>query len=250
MWFFNKYVRFTDMEFRTDVHCHILPGVDDGFRSEENSVKALQLLHGLGLEHSILTPHIYPELYPDNTPEKIRERYAEVSGMLGKTGVECHVAGEHMVYQGVEKNFPAGNIPSFLTLPGGHILVEMSYAYESQNIRDFVFYLNATGMHPVLAHPERYSYYSSDLREVRSIVDMDTKLQLNILSLGGFYGNTAKVKAELMLQAGLYSYAGTDLHSLSQIEQLKSLRIEKKFVPALEQLLDNNDSLWQSGTAA
>lgn len=247
MWFFSKYVRFMDMDFRTDVHCHILPGVDDGFGSEEKSVMALQLLHERGLEHSMLTPHIYPELYPANNPESIRTRFAEVSGMLENTGVKCLVAGEHMVYQGIDAAFPAGG--SFLTLPDNHILIEMSYAYESQNIRDFVFYLNATGLHPVLAHPERYSYYSMEMVEVKSIVDMDTRLQLNILSLGGFYGNTAKVKAGILLEAGLYSYLGTDLHSLSQIEQLKSLKIEKKHVPAIEKLLENNDLLWQAASS-
>ena len=102
MWPFKSYVKFTDMDFRTDVHCHILPGVDDGFRSEDNSVKALGLLRETGLEHSILTPHIYPELYPDNNPESIRNRYAEVSGRLSSSGVECKVSGEHMVYQGIE----------------------------------------------------------------------------------------------------------------------------------------------------
>ena len=120
----------------------------------------------------------------------------------------------------------------------------MSYAFESQNIREFVFQLNAMGLHPVLAHPERYSYYSRTMIEVESIVDIDTRLQLNVLSLGGFYGNTAKVKAEMMLDAGLYTFLGTDLHSLSQIEQLRSLKFEKKIARALEPLLENNDRLW------
>ena len=73
---------------------------------------------------------------------------------------------------------------------------------------------------------------------------MDTQLQLNILSLGGFYGNSAREKAEAMLAAGLYSFLGTDLHSVSQIAQLSSLKIEKKHVPAVERLLENNDRLW------
>ena len=244
MWPFKSYVKFTDMDFRTDVHCHILPGADDGFRSEDNSVKALGLLRETGLEQSILTPHIYPELYPDNNPESIRNRYAEVSGRLSSSGVECKVSGEHMVYQGIEDHFRKGQTSGLLLLPGDNILIEMSYAFESQNIREFVFQLNAMGLHPVLAHPERYSYYSRTMIEVESIVDIDTRLQLNVLSLGGFYGNTAKVKAEMMLDAGLYTFLGTDLHSLSQIEQLRSLKFEKKIARALEPLLENNDRLW------
>ena len=93
MWFFNKSVSFTELGFRTDIHSHILPGVDDGFRAEDRSVKALELLHGMGLERSILTPHIYPDLYPENTPASMRKRLEEVAGLFSATGVECRVAG-------------------------------------------------------------------------------------------------------------------------------------------------------------
>lgn len=246
MWPFRTSVKFTDMDFRTDVHSHILPGVDDGFGSEKNSVKALQLLHEIGLEHSILTPHIYPELYPENTKDKILGRFDEVSSALSATGVSCRVAGEHMVYAGIDSSFQRGNTADSLQLGEGSLLIEMSYAYESQNIKDFVFHLNALGFQPVLAHPERYSYYSRSLVEIRTIVDIDTRLQLNILSLGGFYGNTAKEKAEAILERGLYTYVGTDLHSLAQIDQLKSMRIQRKHVAALEKLLENNEELWNS----
>ena len=246
MWFFNKSVSFTELGFRTDIHSHILPGVDDGFRAEDRSVKALELLHGMGLERSILTPHIYPDLYPENTPASMRKRLEEVAGLFSATGVECRVAGEHMVYAGVEDAFSPADARDVLCLGGRYILIEMSYAYESQNIRDFIFRLNAAGFNPVLAHPERYSYYSRSLVEISSITDMDTCLQLNVLSLGGFYGATAREKAEAILEKGLYSYLGTDLHSISQIEQLKALKIKRKHVPAVERLLAGNDALWNA----
>ena len=141
MWPFRTSVKFTDMDFRTDVHSHILPGVDDGFGSEKNSVKALQLLHEIGLEHSILTPHIYPELYPENTKDKILGRFDEVSSALSATGVTCRVAGEHMVYAGIDSSFQRGNAADSLQLGEGSLLIEMSYAYESQNIKDFVLFI-------------------------------------------------------------------------------------------------------------
>ena len=109
MWPFRSYVKFADMDFRTDVHSHILPGVDDGFRTGQDSGKALGLLHDMGVEHCILTPHVYPELYPANNPSSIRNRFSEVSDMLVRTGVECRVAGEHMVYAGVDSGFSEEN---------------------------------------------------------------------------------------------------------------------------------------------
>ena len=112
MWPFRSYEKFADMDFRTDVHSHILPGVDDGFRTGQDSVKALGLLHDMGVEHCILTPHVYPELYPANNPSSIRNRFSEVSDMLVRTGVECRVAGEHMVYAGVDSGFSEENAGS------------------------------------------------------------------------------------------------------------------------------------------
>ena len=98
MWFFNRSVKFTELDFRTDIHSHILPGVDDGFRTEDRSARALELLHGMGLERSVLTPHIYPELYPGNTPVSVRLRLEEVSGLFSSTGVDCRAAGEQAIF--------------------------------------------------------------------------------------------------------------------------------------------------------
>ena len=244
MWPFRTSISFVEMDFRTDVHSHVLPGVDDGFKSIDRSVEAQELLHGLGLEHQFLTPHIYPDLYPGNSPESVRAVFSKYRERLGATGVESRVAGEHMVYGDIDREFTEDSISRSLQLNQGYVLVEMSYAYESQNIRDFVFHLCNLGLHPVLAHPERYNYYSTELAELKSIADIDTVFQLNILSLGGFYGTMAKLKAERILEQGLYSFLGTDLHSVSQIAQLKSLKIRKKHVPAVEKLLENNDLLW------
>ena len=234
-----------EMDFITDIHSHILPGVDDGFRSGEKSRQALCILYEAGLRQAILTPHIYPELYPDNSPEKIRKVFSGFESEAASSGVSCRIAGEHMVYAGMESGFNAGD-DSILALPGRHILIEMSYAYESPNIREFIFHLNAIGLSPVLAHPERYGFYGLESEEIEVFKGMDTSLQLNILSLGGFYGPEAKDKAEYMLEHGMYDYLGTDLHSLSQIEQLNAVRIRKKHVPAIERLLDNNNRLWNS----
>ena len=241
MWPFKTSVKFVEMDFRTDIHSHILPGVDDGFRSLDKSVEALSRLREMGMEHQFLTPHIYPELYPENTPEHIRSVFGACSDRLESSGVQCRAAGEHMVCEDMAEKFDPARA---LDLGQKHLLIEMSYAFESRNLKEFIFDLNSNGIRPVLAHPERYNYYSRSLVELKTISDLDTFLQLNILSLGGFYGNTAREKAELILEHGLYTFVGTDLHSLAQIEQLKSLKLKKKHVAAVETLLRNNDLLW------
>lgn len=237
---FSKNVKFKDLHFTADVHSHLLPGVDDGFKDEQHTREALGLLGDFGVRHFLLTPHIYPELYPRNSPEYIRERFSAIFGEM--SGMDFRIAGEHMIYAGVESIFTRED-EALLTFPDKErILIEMSYAFPAKNIRDVIFQLNTLGLAPVLAHPERYSYYS--LSQISSLVDLDCELQVNALSLGGFYGKTAMAKAEAILEKGLYSYIGTDLHSVSQISQLEQLVISKKHVPAVERLIRNNEDIF------
>lgn len=243
--FRRKTVKFKELPFRTDVHSHLLPGVDDGFKTGETSLSAIEIMRNAGVERIILTPHVFPELYPDNTPSFIRGRFASLAPEFEKTGMKFRIAGEHMIYEGFEEDAEKSR-SDLLVLPDNMILIEMSYVFESLNIKDSIFYLNSTGLRPVLAHPERYIYYSKSLHDIRTLMDMDCRLQLNLLSLGGFYGRMVKAKAELMLEKGLYSYLGTDLHRLSQIDAIRELDIPWKYVPALEKLCEANDNLFDS----
>lgn len=238
---FSKGPSLTDLPFETDMHSHVLPGVDDGFRDIDHSCRAAAGLAELGVRNMILTPHIYPELYPENDVEFIRRRFSEYHDrLLSASGVNFKIAGEHMVYEGFGETLDG----ELLVLPGRHILIEMSYAYESAGIDDVIFRLNCLDYHPVLAHPERYIFYSSDLKRIRRIVDMGCELQLNLLSLGGFYGKSAAHKAAAILEAGLYSYVGTDLHSLAQIDMLRGMRFRKSHAQELERIMTGTTALF------
>lgn len=238
---FSKGPSLADLPFETDMHSHVLPGVDDGFKDIGHSCRAAAELAGLGVKNMILTPHIYPELYPENDCAFISGRFAGLQARLAEaSGINFKIAGEHMVYEGIEDTF-SGDL---LLLPGRHILIEMSYAYESSNIDEAIFRLNCMDFHPILAHPERYMFYSQDIARIRNLVDKGCGLQLNILSLGGFYGKGAAVKAAAILEKGLYSYIGTDLHSLAQTDMLKSMRFKKKHVSELERIMQNTTALF------
>lgn len=241
---FPKGLSLSDLPFETDMHSHVLPGVDDGFRTSEHSRKAVALLASIGVRNMILTPHIYPELYPENNHDFITARFMEEEpGLQDASGlIDFKIAGEHMVYEGFEDTFSA----PMLLLPGRHILIEMSYAYESANIDEAIFKLVCMDFHPVLAHPERYIFYPSDLKRIRNLIDKGCELQLNLLSLGGYYGKGALVKAEAILEKGLYSYVGTDLHSLAQIDMLRSLRFKKKHAAELELIMLGTTALFNS----
>lgn len=240
---FSKGPALSELPFETDMHSHLLPGVDDGFKSLESSCKAAEVLSSLGVKNMILTPHIYPDLYPDNSFSFISNHFSQVEGPLHEaSGIDFKIAGEHMIYEGIDDTFSG----DMLALPGRHILIEMSYAYESSNIDQAVFRLNCLDYRPVLAHPERYIFYPADLSRIRDLVGKGCSLQLNLLSLGGFYGKGAKAKAEVILEKGLYSYVGTDLHSLVQTDMLKSLRFKKKHASELEQIMMATTALFRS----
>lgn len=241
---FPKGPSLSDLPFETDMHSHVLPGVDDGFRTSEHSRKAVALLASIGVRNMIFTPHIYPELYPENNHDFITARFMEEEpGLQDASGlIDFKIAGEHMVYEGFEDTFSA----PMLLLPGKHILIEMSYAYESANIDEVIFKLMCLDFHPVLAHPERYIFYPADLKRICNLIDKGCELQLNLLSLGGFYGRGAFVKAEAILEKGLYSYVGTDLHSLAQIDMLRSLRFKKKHAAELERIMLGTTALFNS----
>lgn len=241
---FSKGPSLSDLPFETDMHSHVLPGVDDGFRTSEHSCKAVARLASIGVRNMILTPHIYPELYPENNHDFIKACFRKEEPVLQDASnvINFRIAGEHMVYEGFEDTFSA----PMLLLPGKHILIEMSYAYESANIDEAIFKLVCLDFHPVLAHPERYIFYPSDLKRIGNLIDKGCELQLNLLSLGGFYGRGAFVKAEAILEKGLYSYVGTDLHSLAQIDMLRSLKFKKKHAAELERIMLGTTALFNS----
>lgn len=240
---FSKGPALSELPFETDMHSHLLPGVDDGFRSLESSCKAASGLASIGVRNMILTPHIYPDLYPDNSFSFISAHFGRVKEALCKaSGIDFRIAGEHMIYEGIEDTFAS----EMLVLPDRHILIEMSYAYESSNIEEAIFRLNCMDYRPVLAHPERYIFYGADLVSIRNLVEKGCSLQLNLLSLGGFYGKGAKAKAEAILEKGLYSYVGTDLHSLAQIDMLKGMRFRKKHASELERIMTATTALFRS----
>jgi tyrosine-protein phosphatase YwqE len=123
-------------------------------------------------------------------------------------------------------------------LPFGnnHVLIEMSYAVESPNIKEAIFALQTNGYRPILAHPERYPYYFHNLENYESIYDTGCDLQLNILSLTGYYGKPIQRMAEKLLEKGWFSWIGSDLHHERHLGALLQLSADKKILKQLEKI--------------
>lgn len=190
-----------------DIHSHLLPGIDDGAADMERSVKYIHALQELGFEKLICTPHIFSDLYP-NHPGTIFPVLDQVVQEIRKSGfsVKLDAAAEYMA----DSTFNAHK--GLMTLPGNHILIEMSYLAETPNIDQIIFDLQVEGYQVVLAHPERYFFYYKNPGRYQQFKDKGCLLQLNLLSVTGYYGKGVKVVAEQLLKAGLYDCAGTDMH--------------------------------------
>lgn len=196
----------------TDWHSHILPGVDDGFKSMEDSLAAIDELEKLGVRHLWLTPHVMED-YPNETAH-LRQRFEELKGEY-KGGVELHLASENMLdgmfeERLAEKDFlPIGD-------EGTHLLVETSYFNPPMNMDEMLISVKSAGYHPVLAHPERYRYMTE--KDYKRLKDDGVLFQANYLSLIGAYGNTARKKLDWLLKKGYIDMMGSDLHRLSVIQ--------------------------------
>lgn len=110
-----------------------------------------------------------------------------------------------------------------MLLPNSHILIENSFIQEPWNLDNLVFDLQVKGLVPILAHPERYSYYYSQKKRFNALHDAGLKFQINLLSLAGAYGPAERSMAEHLIKQGLVDFIGTDIHRLSHVEKIKYL---------------------------
>lgn len=223
-----------------DIHCHLLPGVDDGFSSVEKSLHALKKLEDQGIKKMVLTPHFMRD-YPDNNRASIVDWFEAYKAEAAKVcGIELHIGAEYMLDACFMNHFNDG----FLTLDkkGKHVLCETSYLMYEQGATEMLYEVMCAEYQPVIAHPERYEYANNDI--YYRWKDKRYMFQLNILSLAGAYGGVAAAKAQYLLKEGMYDFVGSDMHNLSNFERfLPSLRLSRKSINELEQLLENNKEL-------
>ena len=223
-----------------DVHCHLLPGVDDGFPTTEKTMEALTWLGAHGIRKMKLTPHFMKE-YPANTRAFIEQCYQAFMDENGsKISVELSLGGEYML----DSCFMDRCEEGFLTLDkeGVLVLCETSYLMMEAQAKERLYEIMLKGYQPVIAHPERYRYADQALYERWK--QRDYLFQLNLLSLAGAYGGTAKAKAHDLLRGGLYDYVGSDLHRLNGVEQkVLSIKLSTKETDQLLKLLENNKML-------
>lgn len=196
----------------TDHHSHILPGVDDGVKKMEVSLKVLERYEQLGIAEVWCTPHIMEDI--PNSTEKLQARFAELCEAY-QGPIKLHLAAEYMMDALFEERLEQGDLLK-LGDEANQVLVETSYFTPPMDMDKILRRIKQKGLHPVLAHPERYVY----MNKVRyaELKDNGIRFQLNLSSLAGAYGSEAKDKAHWILKKNYYNLAGSDLHSIRNID--------------------------------
>lgn len=222
-------------EICVDMHNHILPGIDDGSPDIETSLRLTEGLLELGYQKIISTPHILSDLYPNN-PDTILKAHNTLLPEVQKVhgGYQSGYAAEYMIDFEFEDLLRKKNILSFGK--DKYVLIEMSYLVESPNLRNMIFGLLTSGYLPVLAHPERYGYLHHKLGEYELIRDAGCDLQVNILSLIGYYGSDAQKIAEKLIDQGLVTWVGTDMHHDNHLNALRKLSTNKRALKYLAKI--------------
>lgn len=203
-----------------DMHSHLLPGIDDGSPDAATSVLYIRKMMELGFRKFICTPHIYPDLY-HNTRDSILAAHNVLTKQLKEASidVEIHAAAEYFIddlfADRLQKDEP------LLTLHKNFVLVEISFMQPPPDLNNILFDLIVKGYQPVLAHPERYSFYHNKKDIYHRFKDQGCLLQINLLSLTGYYGKGVQDAAHFMVQEKIVDLLGTDLHHQRHLEALQ-----------------------------
>ena len=229
----------------TDMHSHLLPGLDDGAKTVEQSVALLRELRALGYRKLVMTPHIMGDFYK-NTPEGIRAALATMQSAAaeaGLTDVELHCAAEYYLDEWFSQRLDRGD--ELLTFGGDrrYLLFETSYINEPFNLAETVFRLQSMGYQPVLAHPERYTYFYGRFDDLKKVRENGVLLQLNLNSLAGYYSSSAKRVAEKLIDAGMIDMVGTDAHNVKHTNTLREKTLLAEYLRKLLALPLLNNTL-------
>ena len=236
---FKSKPRLKDLipENHIDIHSHLLPGIDDGAKTFEDTLSLTKALQGFGVSQFITTPHIIQHVW-DNTHEQIRVKSETTILALEKNNITVpfKAAAEYLMEDQFVHLFQAGEL---LTLKDNYVLVEMSYINAPIQLYSILFDLQVAGYIPVLAHPERYLFYQNNFNEYAKLKKAGCLFQLNLLSIVGYYGTGIMKTADQLLQKGMYTYVGSDVHHNNHISAF-DLKVQIKDLAPLNEAIVNN----------
>ena len=216
---------------KCDMHSHFIPGIDDGAKTMEESIELIREFYNLGYRKIITTPHVLIDGYP-NTPEIILSGLEKVRTALKLENIPIQIeaAAEYYLDFDFGKKVEQEKL---LTFGQNHLLFEVSYVNPPDNLEYVVFKMQANGYKPVLAHPERYPFWSRDIGKYEKLKEKGVLFQLNINSLTGYYSHEIRKTAEQLIERNMIDLLGSDCHHMGHANMIKTSAVYKPALHAL-----------------
>ena len=220
-----------------DIHSHLLPAIDDGSQNCQQSVLLVKQMAAFGFEQFVTTPHVFFGIW-DNTKNIINDVKTQtiIDLIDNKIDNKFGAAAEYMMNMEFVQLFQSEQL---LTLKDNYVLVEMSYINPPIQLYEIIFDLQIAGYIPVLAHPERYSFYDNNFSEYYKLKKAGCLFQLNLLSTVGYYSPSVAKTADLLLEKGMIDFVGSDIHHQNHIDNFSS-KLKIKNLDALENAINAN----------
>jgi protein-tyrosine phosphatase len=223
-----------------DMHSHLLPAIDDGVQSYEQSIAIIQDFIALGYKKIITTPHVMGDFYR-NTPEIILDKLDKLNDIIAamQLPIEIEAAAEYYLDESFMERL---NKKEKLLCFGSkkYVLFETSFLNPSPFINQAIFMMQTQGYKPVLAHPERYVYFFDNQDKIAELHEKGCLLQINMNSLVGYYSKPSKIIAEKLIDNKMVSFLGTDCHNEKHLAATKETFKNSYFSKALKLDLLNN----------
>jgi len=225
---------------KTDMHSHLIPGIDDGSKTMDETLAMLAKFETLGYSKIITTPHIMAEVYP-NTPEVILSGLENVQKAAKEIGLSLQIeaAAEYYFDQSLIEKVQQKNVLSF---GNNYVLVEFSFHAQPDNEHRLFFEMQVADYRPILAHFERYPYFHGSTEKAREYKEKGALIQVNLNSLTGHYGPGVKKQAERLIDEELVDFVGSDCHRIQHLMHLEE-HLHLPYYHKLGKLQLKNNSL-------
>ena len=207
-----------------DLHCHFLPGVDDGPDTLQEALALARVAVADGITHSVLTSHVDPDRY-DNQRSSLETAHAEFSQQLANAGIalQVRVGGEVRLCAELIDLIAQNQVPFLGEVDGWRImLMEFPHQIIPAGSGRFIYSLLKLKIRPLIAHPERNKAVMAQPEKIEEFTEAGCWLQITAGSLAGRFGPVAQKVAFGLIEAGNYCVAATDAHNLSSRPPLLS----------------------------
>ncbi|MGB1508430.1 MAG: tyrosine-protein phosphatase, partial [Crocinitomicaceae bacterium] len=201
--------------FKSDMHSHLIPGIDDGAQDMDQTIAMLAKFESLGYKKVVTTPHIMTDSFPNN-PEIILSGLEKVKNEIKKVGIEIEIEAAAEYYFD-ETLMPKIKNKELLTFGDNYVLVEFAFHSPPQFLDQLFFELKTHGYRPVIAHFERYLYYLGKIDKAEKWRSEGINIQINLNSLFGQYGPEVQKQAEKLIDEGQFDFVGTDCHRIEHL---------------------------------